>query len=138
VPETQFLTEVAQRSGCALLMDVNNIYVSAHNLGFDANDYVDALPGAIVGEIPLAGHSRDPNDGDPILIDTHGATVADEVWALYSRLIRRVGPNPTLIEWDTDVSSWPTLKGEAERANEYLRRVTAVERASRRRVRMRS
>ncbi len=130
LPETQFLTEAAQRSGCALLVDVNNIYVSAHNLGFDANDYVDAIPGAMVGEIHLAGYSRDINDGDPILIDTHGATVADEVWALYSRLIRRVGPKPTLIEWDTDVPSWPTLRSEAERANEHLLGVAAVERAA--------
>lgn len=130
VAETQFLAELAQRSGCALLVDVNNIYVSAHNLGFDANDYVDALPGEIVGEIHLAGHSRDPNDGDPILIDTHGARVADDVWALYARLIQRVGPTPTLIEWDTDIPPWPVLRREAEHANEHLRQLAVVERAA--------
>ncbi len=130
LPETQFLTEVAQRSGCALLVDVNNIYVSAHNLGFDARDYVDALAGAPVGEIHLAGHSLDPNDGDPILIDTHGAAVADEVWALYRRLIRLIGPTPTLIEWDTDLPAWPTLRGEADRASEHMRQATAVERVA--------
>lgn len=130
LPEIQFLGEVAARSGCGLLMDVNNIFVSAHNLGFDANAYVDAVPGAAVGEIHLAGYSVDLNHGDPILLDTHGATVADEVWALYARLVRRIGAKPTLVEWDTDLPQWPVLRREAERANACLQALAAERAAS--------
>ena len=125
LPEIQFLTELAERSGCGLLMDVNNVFVSAHNLGFDAAEYIDAVPGAAVGEIHLAGHSLDINDGDPILIDTHGAAVAEPVWNLYERLVNRIGPRPTLVEWDTDLPSWSTLRAEAGLASERLRRASA-------------
>lgn len=128
LPETQFLSELAQRSGCALLVDVNNIYISAVNLGFDARDYVDAIPAGNVGEIHLAGHDIDVNDGDPILIDTHGARVADDVWQLYRRLVRRIGPRPTLIEWDTDLPEWSVLREEAECANRCLRQAHRLER----------
>ena len=125
LPEIQFLTELAERSGCGLLMDVNNVFVSAHNLGFDAAEYIDAVPGAAVGEIHLAGHSLDINDGDPILIDTHGAAVAEPVWNLYERLVNRIGPRPTLVEWDTDLPSWSTLRAEAGLASERLRDASA-------------
>ena len=114
LPEVECLAEIAARSGCGLLLDVNNVFVSAHNLGFDAADYIDAVPGRAVGEIHLAGHSLDPNDGDPILIDSHGAAVAAEVWVLYERLLRRIGPRPTLVEWDTDLPEWASLRDEAE------------------------
>ncbi|MEM7561464.1 MAG: DUF692 domain-containing protein [Pseudomonadota bacterium] len=119
--EIQFLDEVSQRSGCGLLMDVNNVYISATNIGFDAGAYIDAVPAAVVGEIHLAGHSVDTNPDDPILIDTHGARVADPVWQLYDRLVQRIGARPTLIEWDTDLPEWSELRHEAELANQRLR-----------------
>ena len=125
LPEIQFLAEIAGRSGCGLLMDVNNVFVSAHNLGFDAAEYIDAVPGEAVGEIHLAGHSLDGNDGDPILIDTHGAAVAEPVWDLYQRLVTRIGPRPTLVEWDTNLPPWSTLRDEASLAADRLRRATA-------------
>ncbi len=128
LPEIQFLSEIAQRSGCGLLMDVNNVYVSAHNLGFNANDHIDAIAGDAVGEIHLAGHSVDDNDSDPILIDSHGSTVADDVWTLYQRLISRIGPRPALVEWDNDLPDWSELRQQAHRANEHIRRLTKVER----------
>ncbi len=128
LPEIQFLNELAQRSGCGLLVDVNNVFVSAHNLKFNANDYIDAVPGEAVGEIHLAGHSVDNNDGDPILIDSHGATVSDEVWALYQRLISRIGPRPTLVEWDNDLPAWSELRAEAQRANQHIDQVIQVQR----------
>lgn len=118
--ELQFLSEMTQRSGCGLLVDVNNIFVSAHNLNFDAEIYVDAIPGAAVGEIHLAGYSIDRNNGESVLIDSHGAPVDEAVWALYARLINRIGPKPTLIEWDTDLPDWQVLRGEAEKANEKM------------------
>ncbi len=124
LPEIQFLTELAERSGCGLLMDVNNVFVSAHNLGFDAAEYIDAVPSQVVGEIHLAGHSLDVNDGDPILIDTHGAAVAEPVWNLYERLVNRIGARPTLVEWDTDLPSWSTLRAEAGLASARLRRAS--------------
>lgn len=125
--ELQFLVEVAKRSGCGLLMDVNNVFVSAHNLGFDAADYIDAIPHDLVGEIHLAGHSIDRNDSDPILIDSHCSPVSDEVWALYQRLINRIGPQPTLIEWDTDIPQWAELRDQAHKANDYLRQAQPLE-----------
>jgi uncharacterized protein (UPF0276 family) len=115
--EWEFLSAVVERSGCGLLLDVNNIYVSAVNLGLDAHAYIDGVPAGAVGEIHLAGHAR----RDGVLIDDHGSRVCDEVWALYSRAIARLGPLPTLIEWDTDVPPLATLIGEAARADSILR-----------------
>ncbi|WP_102782954.1 DUF692 domain-containing protein [Thalassospira sp. GB04J01] len=123
ISELDFITEAARRSGCGLLIDVNNIYISAHNLGFDAEVFVDGLPADLVGEIHLAGHERDANDQDSILIDTHSRPVADPVWALFDRLIARIGPKPTLIEWDNDVPSWPVLQHEAALADTRLNAV---------------
>ncbi|MEQ8285628.1 DUF692 domain-containing protein [Thalassospira sp.] len=120
IPELDFITEAAQRSGCGLLMDVNNVYISAHNLGFDAKEFIDAVPADLVGEIHLAGHERDANQNDDVLIDTHSRPVADPVWALFDRLVGRIGPRPTLIEWDNDVPSWPVLHQEAMLADRYL------------------
>jgi uncharacterized protein len=118
--EVEFPVEIARRSGCALLLDVNNVYVSANNLGFRAADAIDAVPGDLVAEIHLAGHSADPNLGAALLIDTHDAPVAAPVWALYERLIERIGPRPTLIERDEDIPAFAELLGERNRAHRVL------------------
>lgn len=124
--ETDFLTELARRTGCGLLLDVNNVFISATNLGMDAGSYIDAFPMQHVGEMHLGGHDEDEDDhGAPLLIDSHGAEVADPVWALYGYTIARSGPRPTLIEWDTDVPDWPVLRAEAARAAKYLQPVHA-------------
>jgi uncharacterized protein (UPF0276 family) len=124
--EIDFLTEIARRTGCGLLLDVNNVFVSCTNRQTDANAYIDRFPHHLVGEIHLGGHDPDHDDmGAPLLIDSHGAEVADPVWALYDRAIQKGGPRPTLIEWDNDVPDWPTLAAEAARAAQILDRVTA-------------
>jgi uncharacterized protein (UPF0276 family) len=119
--EIEFLAELARRTGCGLLLDVNNVFVSARNLGYSAEDYVDRFPGPLVTEIHLAGHSRDSNLGDTLLVDSHDAPVAPEVWALYERLIRRTGPRPTLIERDDKLPDFATLLAERGRADVLLR-----------------
>lgn len=119
--ETAFLQELARRTGCGLLLDVNNVYVSACNLGFAAEDYLDAFPGTSVMEIHLAGHTTDPNLGDALLVDSHDAPVAPEVWALYERLVRRIGARPTLIERDDNLPEFGVLLAERERAAAVLR-----------------
>ena len=124
--EIDFLTEIARRTGCGLLLDVNNVFVSCTNRQTDANAYIDRFPHHLVGEIHLGGHDEDHDDmGTPLLIDSHGAEVADPVWALYDRAIQKGGPRPTLIEWDNDVPDWATLAAEAGRAALILDRVTA-------------
>lgn len=120
IPEIEFIVAAARQSGCGLLIDVNNIYLSAHNIGIDAHAYVDALPGDLVGEIHLAGFEADQGTGDDVLIDTHSRPVSDPVWDLYHRLIHRIGARPTLIEWDNDVPAWPVLEAEAIRADHLL------------------
>jgi len=124
--ETDFLAEVASRTGCGLLLDVNNVFVSATNLKMDPRAYIDAFPVELVGEMHLGGHDEDEDEhGAPLLIDSHGAEVVDPVWALYDYTLDRAGPKPTLIEWDTDVPDWPTLRAEADRAAAALTRVPA-------------
>jgi uncharacterized protein len=123
--ETDFLKELAQRSGCGLLLDVNNVHVSAHNMGYSAEDYVDAFPGDAVMEIHLAGHSQDPNLGAALLVDSHDAPVAAEVWALYERLIRRIGARPTLIERDDNLPAFELLLAERDRAAAVLQAMLA-------------
>lgn len=118
--ELEFLLEMTRRTDCGLLLDVNNIYVSAKNLGLDAANYIDAVPADLIGEIHLAGFKRDEADGIEILVDTHGAPVHDDVWQLYRRLIDRTGALPTLIEWDTDVPEFCVLEEEAARATRVL------------------
>lgn len=119
--ETTFLREITRRTGCGLLLDVNNVHVSAVNLQTDAAAYLDAFPLEAVGEIHLGGHAIDTADhGEPLLIDHHGAPVADPVWALYARTLARGGARPTLIEWDNDVPDWPVLVAEAARAAAFL------------------
>lgn len=124
--EIDFLSEIAGRTGCGLLLDVNNVYVSCTNRQTDANLYVDRFPHHLVGEIHLGGHDEDQDDaGAPLLIDSHGREVVDPVWALYERTIRKGGAKPTLIEWDNDVPDWATLAEEAMRAARILARVPA-------------
>ena len=116
IPEAEFLTQVARRAGCGILCDVNNIYVSARNFGFDPIAYLDALPTGAVGEIHLAGHHA-AEDVD-ILIDDHGSRVAKPVWDLHAAALRRFGPLPTLIEWDTNLPALEVLLDEARHAQE--------------------
>jgi uncharacterized protein (UPF0276 family) len=126
IPETEFLTEISRRSGCTLLLDVNNVFVSARNHGTDPESYLDAFPLARVKEIHLGGHDEQADDtGAPLLIDAHGAPVADPVWALYRSVIARTGPLPTLIEWDNDVPAWPVLANEARAAGRILANAAA-------------
>jgi uncharacterized protein len=124
--ETEFLRQVARRTGCGLLLDVNNVFVSATNLGTDPISYINAFPLDLVGEIHLGGHDEDEDDhGAPLLIDSHGREVADPVWALFDYTIRQGGKRPTLIEWDNDVPDWPVLEAEARRAARVLESAAA-------------
>lgn len=118
LPETEFLSELACRTGCGLLVDVNNVYVSSRNLGFDAEVYLDALPVEAIGEVHLAGHTVDERAG--LLIDTHDATIDEAVWKLYERLIARAGPKPTLIERDDNLPPFAELVRECDRAHGIL------------------
>ncbi|MET3518291.1 MULTISPECIES: MNIO family bufferin maturase [Mesorhizobium] len=111
--EAEFLSELVARTGCGLLLDVNNVQVSAHNLQYDAKAFIDALPAAAIEEIHLAGHATNQVGTDTVLIDDHGSRVPPVVWALYQHAIDRFGPRPTLIEWDTDVPVLDVLLGEA-------------------------
>jgi uncharacterized protein (UPF0276 family) len=121
IPEPDFLAELAERSGCGLLLDVNNIYVSAANHGFDPEAYLAAFAMSAVGEIHLAGHSRAPTQsGGDLLIDTHGEAIADPVFALYAQALALAGPKPSLIERDNNVPDWSELLTEAEQARAML------------------
>jgi hypothetical protein len=122
IPEWEFVAAVARRTGCKLLLDVNNIYVNAVNHGFDADAYLAAIPADAIAEIHLAGFDA----SGPCLIDTHGAPVAADVWALYGRAIDRYGPRPTLIEWDTDIPPFATLQREAATAQAMIEKHDAV------------
>ena len=124
IEETAFLAEIARRTGCGLLLDVNNVHVSAHNLGFDAWAFIEQLPVEAIGEIHLAGHAINRVGDDTILIDDHGSRVPPEVWTLYARALSRIGAKPTLIEWDTAVPALDVLLGEAMWAD-LLARATA-------------
>jgi uncharacterized protein len=119
--ETDFIGEIAKRTGCGLLLDVNNVMVCATNHGFDAASYLDAFPLQHVGEIHLAGFAEAKDDfGHPLLIDAHDSPVREAVWGLYRDVISRTGPIPTLIEWDNDVPEWSRLLGEARLAEQLL------------------
>ncbi|MEM9898182.1 MAG: DUF692 domain-containing protein [Pseudomonadota bacterium] len=122
--ETEFLREVAKRTGCGLLLDVNNVFISATNLKSDPISYINAFPLDLVGEIHLGGFDEDEDDdGAVLLIDSHGREVADPVWTLYEYVIEKGGARPTLIEWDNDVPEWPVLEAEARRAAKLLTKV---------------
>jgi uncharacterized protein len=119
--EIEFLAELTRRSGCGLLLDVNNVFVSARNLDYDAARYIDSVPAHAIMEIHLAGHTPDPKLGNALLIDSHDAPVSTEVWALYARLIRRICPRPTLIERDDNLPAFAVLLEERGRAEMLLR-----------------
>lgn len=120
IPETEFLAEVARRTGCGLLLDVNNVFVSCTNHGTDPRAWLAGFPLHLVGEIHLGGHDTEELPSGPLLIDSHGAAVADPVWTLFAEVIAQVGPLPTLVEWDNDLPDWPVLAAEAARAGEIL------------------
>lgn len=134
ISETDFIREVAARTGCGLLLDVSNVLVSATNHGFDPLAYLDAFPLDHVGEIHLAGFAEARDDSDhPVLIDSHDSPVRDQVWDLYSQTIARRGPVPTLVEWDNDVPEWSVLLDEARRAEATMHRATKAAREDGRR-----
>jgi uncharacterized protein (UPF0276 family) len=116
IAEQDFLAELVRRTGCGLLCDVNNIFVSGSNLGLDPDGYLAALPGAAVGEIHLAGHARVLRGGESLLIDDHGAPISPPVWELYRRAVARFGLVPSLVEWDTNLPALDVLLGEARTA----------------------
>jgi len=120
IPEAEFLVELARHTGCGLLCDVNNVYVSAWNVGVDAEAYLAALPAEAVSEIHLAGHAVNDADGLTLLIDDHGSPVSPAVWRLYRRALERFGPVPALIEWDTDIPALDVLLAEAHKADGIL------------------
>jgi uncharacterized protein len=123
--EVTFLSEIARRTGCGLLLDVNNVFVSATNQATDPLTYIQAFPLHAVGEVHLGGHDEDTDDhGAPLLIDSHGTAVVDPVWQLYAQTIALSGPKPTLIEWDNDVPAWDVLRAEAALAAAVLDPVT--------------
>ncbi|MSO73075.1 MAG: DUF692 domain-containing protein [Rhodospirillaceae bacterium] len=118
--EVAFLRRLVKNTGCGLLLDVNNVYVSATNNAFAARAYLEDFPGEAVGEIHLAGHSVVPEDGGTVLVDTHSTHVCGEVWAHYESVIARVGPRPTLIEWDLEIPALEVLLAEAARAQAVM------------------
>ncbi len=119
--ETDFLAEIVRRCGCGLLLDVNNVFVSATNHGFDPCRYLAEFPLGAVGEVHLAGYADNSDDaGLPLLIDAHNSPVRDAVWSLYANVLRRRGPIATLIEWDNDVPAWEALLSEAGRAERVM------------------
>ena len=123
IEETDFLSEVARRTGCGLLLDVNNVFVAATNHRLDPRDYLKRFPVQWVREIHLSGHSETTDDaGAPLLIDSHDTPVKDPVWDLYEELIAHTGPIASLVEWDNDIPEWPVLRAEAQAADAILRR----------------
>ncbi len=124
--EIDFLAELARRTGCGLLLDINNVHVSGRNLGFAAEVYVDAFPANLVTEIHLAGHTPDPTHGEALLIDSHDAPVAPAVWALYQRAVARIGARPTLVERDDNLPAFDVLCAERDHAYAVLDRVFAA------------
>jgi uncharacterized protein (UPF0276 family) len=119
--ETEFIRAVVQRTGCGLLLDVNNVFVSAINHGFSAAAYLDALPLEAVGEIHLAGHSEQRDDeNELLLIDSHDRAISDPVWNLYRHVVSRIGPRPALIEWDSNLPAWPVLRDQATTARQIM------------------
>jgi len=129
--ETDFICAVARRTGCGLLLDVNNVFVSATNHGFSPRGYLSDFPLGLVGEIHLAGHDEQRDDeGDPLIIDSHDRPVADAVWRLFEGVTERAGAIPTLIEWDSEIPEWPRLAAEAAAAQAILDRAGALERRS--------
>ncbi len=127
IPEPEFLAELARATGCGILCDVNNIFVSCSNFAEDPAAYLEALPAEAVGEIHLAGHFRGERHGRPLLIDDHGSRVTGEVWALYRQALERFGMVPSLIEWDRNLPPWATLLAEARCAAAVAARTLAAD-----------
>ena len=128
--ELDFLCELVRRTGCRLLCDVSNVYLSAHNLGYGPYGYIDGLPVGDIGELHLGGFTSEEDEADQgaeILIDTHAARIAEPVWELYAHAVRRFGAKPTLIEWDNDIPPFAALLAEARRADEVAGRALALE-----------
>ncbi|MGH6796696.1 MAG: MNIO family bufferin maturase [Methylocella sp.] len=127
IPETEFLAAIARATGCGLLLDVNNVFVSARNHATSASAYLEAFPLDLVGEIHLAGHFETiDGQGSPLCIDAHGSPVVEDVFALFDSVIARTGPLPALIEWDNDVPEWPALRAEALAAQARLDRAGSL------------
>jgi uncharacterized protein len=125
--ETDFIRSVARRTGCGLLLDINNVFVSATNHGFSPLQYLSEFPLASVGEIHLAGHTEQADDeGEPLLIDSHDRPVADAVWKLFETVVGKCGAVPTLVEWDSKIPDWPILKAEAAAAQAILDRCQVI------------
>jgi uncharacterized protein (UPF0276 family) len=129
IPEWEFLAEVAARTGCGILCDVNNVYVSACNHGWDPSQYLAGLPAKAVGEIHLAGHTVKEVNGRTLRIDDHGSSVSQAVWSLYAEALKLFGPVPTLIEWDTNIPAFDVLLDEATRAERALECVKGLRHA---------
>ena len=128
--ELDFLCELVRRTGCRLLCDVSNVYLSAHNLGYGPYGYIDGLPVGDIGELHLGGFTPEEDEADQgaeILIDTHAARISEPVWELYAHAVRRFGAKPTLIEWDNDIPPFAALLAEARRADEVAGRMLALE-----------
>ncbi|WP_372800797.1 MNIO family bufferin maturase [Paracoccus seriniphilus] len=121
IPETEFMNQIAQRTGCGLLLDVNNVFVSCVNHRMDPLAYLNAFPLHRVGEIHLGGHDEEELPSGPLLIDSHGSEVAEPVWALYGEVLSRTGAMPSLVEWDNDLPDWQVLLAEAQRAETMIR-----------------
>ncbi len=124
--ETEFLVEAARRTGCGLLLDVNNIYVTCNNLDQDPADWIETIPAALIGEIHLAGHLKENRGDSHILIDNHGGPVSEDVWKLYARLIERIGTRPTLVEWDSNIPPLSTILSECTRANALMYQMHSI------------
>lgn len=130
--EVEFLGELVRRTGCQLLCDVSNVYLSAHNMGYDPYRFIDGLPAGAIGELHLGGFTPEDDDANPgaeLLVDTHATTIAEPVWDLYAHALRRFGQKPTIIEWDNDIPALATLLGEASRADAVGARVLEERRA---------
>jgi uncharacterized protein len=125
--EAEFLHALCARTGCGLLLDINNIEVSATNLGLDADTMLDAINPALVGEVHLAGHAREDHPYGPLLIDDHGSAVSSTTWRLFERFVQRAGPRPVLIEWDTDVPAFDVLLAEAAKADAIIKASAALQ-----------
>ncbi|MDN5851130.1 MAG: DUF692 domain-containing protein, partial [Nitrococcus sp.] len=125
IPEWEFIAELARRTGCGLLLDVNNIHVSAVNTGLDAREYLARVPAGLIEEIHVAGHARQEVNGRALLLDDHGHPVDDAVWALLAQLLTRIGARPVLVEWDNHIPALSELLAEAGKARGVLERVGA-------------
>ena len=120
IPDAEFLAELPARTGCGLLLDVNNLYVSSVNLVFDRSAWLDAIPVATIGDLHLAGHARMTGGGEELLIDDHGSAVGEAVMGLYADVLERIDPRPVLIEWDNDLPPLDGVLGEEGRAQRLL------------------